>query len=69
MKSKKEKAMDIARKLVLDGLRDGTVKISIAHKCSECGKPFDTVADYKKHLVEGKIMDSTTGKKMRVCPN
>lgn len=67
--TEKNSLKEKARAEVLKGLKDGTIKIKIIHKCSWCNKSFDSHEAFDSHLIQGKTIDPKTGKKRMICPH
>ena len=58
-----------ARREVLEGVKNGTIKFKITHQCAWCLQVFDSEKEFDAHLIEGKTVDPKPGKKRRICPN
>ena len=48
--TEKEKLKEAARAEILQGLKDGTIKIKIVITCGHCQQEFDTEAAFQAHL-------------------
>lgn len=54
---------------VMQGLRDGTIKVQVITRCGWCREAFNSDGEYEAHLITGKTMDPETGQLRRICPN
>ena len=59
---------EAARKEILEGIKNGFIKVKVVHKCSWCNRKFKTENEYESHLVDGKFINKNTGELNRICP-
>ncbi len=67
MINKKDETKKKAMKELFDGIKSGSIKITVKRKCGWCGELFNSDKEFDAHRIDGKTFDKD-GKRKRICP-